>query len=464
MSAALPPNDPEAERAVVSAMLLKPSLVSEWPAWLRVDDFFDGRIRLVVEAIRAVDSSGALVDPTTVSSELRNAGKLNGIGGVPFLAELVDATPAVAHVWEHARIVASKGRIRRVRALALEIAAEAMGEVADVREWLQSVEARLFAATQVSDTEDSISTFAEAVPAEHSALVERSQSDQALDGLSTGFTDLDRKLGGLKAGVKYTIAARPGMGKSALAEAIALNVAAAGYGVAFISLEMPTPQVIQRAICQHASISTQTIAVGKLSDDEWRAEAQAVQHLKLLPIAVDQAGTHTVASVRSSVRRCIAKIQRDNPGIKLGLVVVDYVQIMTATAKGRSRDNDVSELSAGTRLLAKEFDCVVIELSQLNRECEKRPDKRPALSDLRDSGSLEQDSFGILMLYRDEYYHEDSPDKGICEVLVRKVRQGGSTGTVKLGFVGKCTTFTNLARNEYDELGNFADDYGGAYP
>lgn len=460
MSAQLPPNDPEAERAVVSALLLKPSLVSEWPAWLRVDDFFDGRIRTVAEAIRAVDASGSTVDLTTVGTRLRDNGKLNGIGGIPFLAELSDATPAVLHVWEHARIVATKGRVRRVRGLALEIAAEAMGDVGNVREWLQSVEARLFAATQTSDTEDSISTFGEAVPREHDAMVARSRAGIRLDGLSTGFSDLDRKLGGLKPGNKYTLAARPGMGKSALAEAIALNVAHDGHGVAFVSLEMPTSQVVQRAIAQHAGISTQAVAVAKLNKDEWSAEANAVQHLKTLPIAVDQAGTHTVASVRSAVRRCAAKLQREHPNVKLKLIVVDYVQIMTATAKGRSRDNDVSELSTGTRLLAKEFDCAVLELSQLNRDCEKRPDKRPMLSDLRDSGSLEQDSFGILMLYRDEYYHEKSPDKGVCEVLVRKVRQGGSCGTVKLSFLAECTRFGNLASNEYDELGNFADQGG----
>lgn len=461
MSAALPPNDPEAERAVVSAMLLKPSLVSEWPAWLRVEDFFDGRIRLVVEAIRAVDASGAVVDPTTVSSELRSAGKLNGIGGVPFVAELVDATPAVAHVWEHARIVASKGRIRRVRALALEIAAEAMGEVADVREWLQSVEARLFTATQTTDTDDTISTFLESVPREHAAIVERSRSEDKLDGIPTGFSDLDRKLGGLKPGNKYTIAARPGMGKSALAQSIAVNVAAAGHAVAFISLEMPTSQIVQRAIAQHAGIDTQRIASGEIRSDEWQRVTLAVDDLSALPLAVDQAGTHTVASARSAVRRCLAKLQREHSGKKLGLVVFDYVQIMTATAKGRSRDNDVSELSAGTRLLAKEFDCVVLELSQLNREVEKRGDKRPVLSDLRDSGSLEQDSFGILMLYRDDYYNENSQDRGLCDVLIRKLRQGGSCGMVRLKFTPETTRFATLA-SEYDEMGDWADDYGGA--
>jgi replicative DNA helicase len=456
-------HDVDAERAVVSALMIKPSLVSEWPAWLQHTDFFDDRVRLVAEAILGVDAAGGLVDVTTVAAALRASGKLAGIGGAAYLAQLIDATPAVLHVWEHARLVADKARVRRVRALALEIAAEAGGDVGDVRAWLQGAEARLFAATRCAESDDSIATFAEAVPAEHTEMLARAEAGAEIDGISTGFVDLDRRLGGLKPGCKYTVAARPGMGKSAFAESIAVSVAAKSkLGVALISLEMPTAQVVQRAISQHAGIDNRRIATAKLSPGEWVRVTTAVEDLRGLPVAVDQAGTHTVASLRSSVRRCLAKLNRTHPGVKLGLIVVDYVQIMTSTGgKGRSRDNEVSEISTGTRLLAKEFDCAVIELSQLNREVEKRGDKRPVLSDLRDSGSLEQDSFGIMFLYRDDYYDERTADPGVCEVLIRKARQGGATGTVKLVFEPECTRFSNLA-TEYDEYGNFADN-GGQY-
>lgn len=444
----IPPNDPTAERAAVAAVLVNSEALSELSGVVSLDDFYDDRNRRIYAAILELDRRGERIDVVTVLSELRTSSRLEQAGGAPYLADLADATPDVYNVADYGRIVAAKAAVRRVQAVCSQIRAEGYADVGSVPAWLQSAEARMFAATQTEKREETLADMHEVMTAETQAINERNQSGGIITGIKTGFSALDRKINGLKRGVKYTLAARPGIGKTALALNIAVNVASSGWGVVFISIEMPREQLAQRAIAQQASVDTQRIERGAILPGQWADITAAVAYLSKLPMIIDDSGDQTVVSIRSSVRRGLSKLRRMyGEQIQLGLVVIDHLNIVSPEGRrGRSRENDVSEISGGTRALAKEFGSAVLELSQLNRDCEKRPDKRPQLSDLRESGATEQDSFGVFGLYRDDYYKQkDEPLDNTAELLIRKIRQGGACGTVDLMFKGSTTNFYEKA-------------------
>ncbi len=461
MAALVPPNDLDAEAAVLSAVLLEGSL-DRVRDRVAAQDFYADANRKIFAAALELDGAGKPCDLVTVGGLLRDHQRLGQVGGPAYLAQIVDSTPAFAHVSEHARIVRDKARIRRVQDVARVIAAEGYGDTGDVSEWLQGVEARLFRVTGERTDEDSLVTFSELAKSELKRMTERRREKVRVGGLATGFPTLDRKLDGLKRGNKYTVAGRPGTGKTAFALALAINLGRHGLPVVFFSLEMPREQLTERAIAQESKLSTQRVARSDLNDREWAAVARAFSTIASLPIVIDDRGTQTLASVRSSVRRALTRLeQQSGKPAKLALVVVDYLQIMTPLEKkGRSRENEVSDLSAGLRALAREFNCAVLELSQLSRECERRQDKRPILSDLRDSGAIEQDAFGILMLYRDDLYKAEGkePDHRI-EILIRKLRQGGGLGTVKLHFDAESTSFHEFAEDFGSEFDSDADDW-----
>lgn len=459
MSQRVPAHDLLSEASVLSACLLSATAFDDVRAILpSPDTFFSEQHRRIYEAALAVDAGGGKVDTTTVAAWLNEHQRLAQVGGTAYLLHITDATPTVLHVEDHARIVLDRWRVRRVVAEAQAVAAEGYSDVGDTRAWLQSVESRMFSATQAGEREDTVMTMRDAVAEECADMREREHGRKVL-GLRTGLPSVDRKIGGLLRKQKYTLAARPGMGKTACALSIALKVAGHGDAVAFVSLEMPRQQLVQRAIAQDANINTQTVGTAKLTAAQWRDAALAFKRLSDLPIAIDDRGEQTAASIRSSVRRCMSKLAKRGHTAPLGLVIVDYLQIMTPSDKrGRNRENDVAELSNGTRQLAKEFDCAVLELSQLSRQCELRQDKRPVLADLRESGAIEQDSFGVFFLYRDNYYLRDSkPDPSrpdVCEFLIRKIRQGGSCGMVEIGFKADTTAFYELERDDGYEFEN----------
>lgn len=458
MTARLPPHDTDAEAAVLASCLLDRAALDDVAALLPdAAAFFSEPHRRIWEATRAVDAGGGAVDLVSVAHELRATGRLDSVGGMAALAELCDSTPAVANVLDHARIVLDRWSMRRVIDAARVVQAEALaGDVGDVTTWLQGVEARVYEATRRDERQTSLATLRQAVQDESAAMAERKAQRSAL-GIRTGLRDLDAKIGGWMRGLKYTLAARPGMGKTGLALTCALNVAKAGEAVVFVSLEMPRDQLVQRAIAQESGVSTDLIAEAhRMSGDDWTSVARAFKRLGDLPLAIDDAAGQTVASIRSAVRRGMSKLAKEGHSARLGLVVIDYLQLMTPSGKaGRNRENDVAEMSNGTRQLAKEFDCAVLELSQLSRECEKRGDKRPQLSDLRESGAIEQDAFGVLAIYRDGYYAQPKVDSGECEILVLKLRQWGSTGTVRAFFNGPTTAFHDLAQ----EPDGFENDF-----
>jgi replicative DNA helicase len=437
MSTSLPPpNDLDAEAAVLSALLLRPASIADVQQILSPGDFYANANRWIAEAIWALDAAASNVDTVAVASWLRDHERLQQVGGTPYLMQVTDATPAIAHVQDHARIVASLARIRRVQALCGEIRAEGYTANENVAEWLQGVEARVFAATQGTESESTLVTLRDLVSDAHQGLLEPDASPSGA-GVQTKIPGLDRKLRGLDPGNVYLIAARPGHGKTALVEQLAVECAIRGGPVHFASLEMPREQLAVRALSQWSGVAHERIKDRKLWHADWEPVANAVDMLSRLPLTVDDAPVQGVHHVRSAVRRSMQRLAVQ----RMGMIVIDYFQLMlTKTTRNSNRDQELGEVSRGVRAMAKEFECPVLLLSQLNREIEKRKDKRPLLSDLRESGSLEADAFGIIFVYREDCYRDNDEQDGKAEIIVGKNR-GGATGSVMCNYKAETMRF-----------------------
>lgn len=460
----VPANDLAAESVILADCVLHNDDIDKVRAIIKPDDFYATANQRIFEAICEIYDSGKPVDIVTLAGNLRNSGKLSQVGGAKALADLLDNESATAHVETHARTVASCALIRRVQRVCQTLVAEAYGGIENVSEWLLEADAKVYSATRNKLLEQSLFTIGEATEEELKNLKERSDSKNTLSGITTGFRDLDRQIGGWKRGCKYTIAARPGMGKTSLLLNHALAAAKAGHGVVVVSLEMPREQLVLRALAQLAHVDGKALDTGKLSGAQWKDILEAAEVLKSLPIVIEDSGTHNPASLRNCVREGFRKLQKKfGDQIDLALVAIDYVQIMNGTEKkGQTRENEVAEISNGNRLLAKTLNCAVLELSQLNRNVEQRPDKRPIMADLRESGAIEQDSFGIIMVYRDDVYKQPGaqPDNE-AELIVKKIRQGGSCGIVRVKFDGPTTNFfdADTVATEFEDIGQ--DGYHG---
>lgn len=475
----VPPSNLDAEAAVLSAILLDPAAFDGVQEILQPSHFYADANRRIYEAVVDLNSNGRPVDIVSVAGFLRDRGRLQQVGGSPYLAQLSDATPAAAHVEEHAQIVREKWRMRQLIVTCQGIVAEGYGDVGDGATWIQNAEARVYATIQHERADETMSTLGEAAVATLTAAqAQAARGRKGITGYSTGLGRLDRQIDGLQPGCLYTLAARPGMGKTGLAMQIAVNIAQGAAerpwcqaqpsrAAVVVSVEMPREQLACRTVAQLADVDATRLARGNLSRQEWKAATDAAQVCSEIPLVIDEAGTQTAASIRSSVRRGFTKIRKRWGQIQPGIIVVDYVQIIAGdeSSKRRNRENEISEISGALRRMAKEFNCPLLMLSQLNRECEKRPDKRPQLSDLRDSGAIEQDSFGVLMLFRADQYQDKSQHDGSAEVLVRKIRQGGSCGAVELQFKGETMNFFEPppTSSEYDEFDDIADDGFGRY-
>lgn len=451
-----PPCDLDAEAAVLSACLLSGAAVAEARAILVPEAFYADANRRIFEAVLAEDDATGKVDVTLVASRLRDSGRLEQVGGTVYLGQLIDATPAVAHVEEHARIVAQKARVRGVIATCQRLAAEGYGDVGDPDAWCADAAGEVARAADASATDDTLVLAGEAGPGIWETIQKRAQDPALAPGVRTGFRGLDRRLGGgLRNGCQYCVAGRPGHGKTAFALGCAVNVAGDGFGVVFVSCEMPLEQLVCRAISQIGAIDGGKLEAGDMSRQEWADAALACEKWNALPIAIDDRPAQTSAGIRATVRRAVAKLRKRWPHIKLGLVVVDYIQILRGDRRrGDSREQEVSELSKSLMWLAKELDCPVMTLSQLNRETVKRPGEY-RLSDLRESGAIEQDNFGVLFVHRDDAdQQDDTKHNGEAQVIVGKLRQGGRIGIEQLHFKGPCTRFYEVA----DEYSGIADN------
>ena len=440
----VPPNDLDAESTVLSACMLDSDAFNKVQSFLKPEHFYATGNQYIYQAICDLNAIGKPTDAVAVAGQLRETGHLQKSGGTPYLASLCDSTPAMRNIETHARTVVEKHARRLLITTCQQIATEGYSDKQTLSDYLLDAESKVFDVTRLrGDNTSKAVTLGDATIHEFESMRERAKNPEVLPGITTGFPSLDRKIGGWRRGAKYTLAARPGQGKSALLLNFAVAAAESGHGVIVLSLEMPREQLVQRIIAQMSNVRGEDMdRPHRLTSAQWRDITAAVERMTKLPIVVVDSSSQTAASIRAAVREGKRLLKRKiNESIEIGLVAIDYIQIMTGEGKG-TRENEVAAMSGANRALAKDENCAVLELSQLNRGVENREDKRPGMADLRESGSLEQDSFGIIMLYRDDYYKptEAIPD-GFAELLIRKIRQYGSTGVIKVKFDGPTTNF-----------------------
>jgi replicative DNA helicase len=439
----LQPFDEEAEIAVLGACTMNdPIAVAQVLETLVESDFYLERHRFVFRAIESLFSRSSPVETVTVQAELRDHGLLDKAGGVPFLSELLDAVPTTANVHYHARIVRDHSTRRRMIAAGTDIVR--LGHAQDGRsasELLDAAGGLMYSASQ-RESGGLVAVRKAMMPA--FAIIERAQDAKGgITGVGTGYYDLDEMTGGWQKGNLIVVAARPSMGKTALTTGVTLHAAIQQrVGVAVFSLEMTKEELVQRMLCHEALVDLGGMLRGRMQEDEYVRLAHAATPLSSAPIWIDDTPDLTITQIRAKARRL--KVEQPD----MGLVVVDYLQLMRGD--GENRTQEVSGISRGLKALAKELALPVIALSQLSRKCEERSDKRPMLSDLRESGAIEQDADIVAFLYRPEKYYGTTDSKGNniqghAELIVSKQRNG-PTGTVPLFFRDYCARFENMAK------------------
>jgi replicative DNA helicase len=438
----VPPHNLEAEESLLGAMLLsRDAITSAVEQHVETSDFYKPGHGHIYEAIQSLHGQGEPADPVTVAEELRRADLLDMVGGRGKLLELQASTPASANAAHYARIVNELALLRRLIGVAGDIAEMGYDTPDDVTETLDRAEALVFevAEHRVSDT---MTGIRDALQDTLDNLESRYGDDSDLIGIPTGYTDLDRVLHGLQPQNLVILAARPGMGKTALSLGIARNVATqTGRPVVFFSMEMGTLELTKRILAMEARVDATRLWTAKLSEPDWGKISHAVGRLAEAQLFIDDNPHCTVMEMRAKARRLRARFG------DLGLVIVDYIQLMQSsnTKRVENRQVEVSEISRGLKILARELECPVIALSQLNRQLEYRQDKRPMLADLRESGGLEQDADVVMFIYRDEIYNPESDDRGKAEVIIAKHRNG-PTGKAELAFLPQRAEFENMAR------------------
>ncbi len=445
------PHDLVAEASVLGAMLLSRTAIADVVEILDSEHFYRPANGHIYAAILALYGSGQPVDAVTVANELTAAGLLDAIGGVKVLYSLQGEVPAVSNAGAYARIVEEKALLRRTIDVSNVIADMAYSTPDDVGKMIDEAEALMYEVGQrrLTGTTYEIRDLLSENLDKLEMLYEKGD---AVTGLPTGFVDLDRLMAGLQPSAMYVVGARPGMGKTAFLLGLATHAAKTGFPVLLFSLEMSSLELSQRILCSEAKVDSTRIKTGNLHEDDWTRIAQATGTLHDAPIYIDDHPQTSVMEIRAKARRLKSSIGN------LGLVAVDYVQLMSGRASAENRQQEVSEISRNLKILARELECPVIALAQLNRKLEERADKRPMLSDLRESGSLEQDADAVFFLYREELYNPESPDQGMAEVIVAKHRSG-PTGTVKLAFLGRFTRFENMAYRPEPQAGPGPDDF-----
>jgi replicative DNA helicase len=438
-SGRVPPHNLQAEESVLGALLLSRDAIGVvGEAGLNVRDFYSPAHQHIFDSIRSLYSSSGPVDVVTVADELRRHGLLDEVGGIERLNELQNATPSVSGAEHYARIVMDTALLRRLIHTAGEITDIAFSEPDDVVKAVDLAESKMFEVAE-QRTADTTRQIDELLNETMEDLESKFENDVAITGVATGYDDLDELLSGLQPSTLNIVGARPAMGKTAFGLGMATHVAKhSGHPVLVFSLEMGHAELTQRILSSEAKVDSTKLRTGRLTESDWSKIGLAVGRLEV-PLFLDDNPQVTVMEIRAKARRVLA-----NHG-GLSLIVIDYLQLMSGTGPSENRQLEVSEISRNLKILARELQVPIVALSQLSRNLEARADKRPMLSDLRESGSLEQDSDVVMFLYRDEVYHPDSPDKGSAEVIVAKHRSG-PIGTKRLVFLGQYTRFDNAAR------------------
>ena len=431
----LPPQDIDAERSVLGAMLLEDGAVSETMSLIKPDDFYRPAHARIFEAMLVLYERSEPIDEVTVSSRLKTSGLLEGVGGSAYLASLTESVPTAANVGYYAKIVRNRALTRRLINAATAIAGSGYDGGGDIDVLLDQAEAKIFEITSAREHRGFV-VLKEIVKGAFKQIEKLYENKEPITGISTGFSDLDKITSGFQPGDLIIVAGRPSMGKTAFALGMAQNASKHSQKpVAVYSLEMSKEQLVMRMLCSEARIDSQRLRGGQLKDQDWPKLARAAGVLAESPLYIDDTGSISILEMRAKARRLQAEKG-------LGLIVVDYLQLMRGRSGNEGREREISEISRGLKALAKELSVPVVALSQLNRSLEQRQDKRPVLSDLRESGAIEQDADVICFVYRDEYYNPESEDKGIAEVIIGKQRNG-PTDTVKLRFFREFTRFDN---------------------
>lgn len=433
----IPPHQVEAEQSLLGGILIDSDGLPVALEILKGDEFYRPNHRIIFRAMQDLFDRNEPIDLVTVSTHLATQNLLEEVGGAVYLAALAEAVPSAANVGSYAGIIHEKALLRRLLQAANEISARCYGKVADVREVLNEAEAAVFAVTQGS-LRSGFYSLKDVIKKSIEDIERLQEFRESVSGVPSHFTDLDRMTAGFQPSDLIIIAARPSMGKTAFALNIMRNAALeSGVPVGFFSLEMSKEQLAMRLLCAEARVDSQKLRSGFLSRDECGKMLLAAGHFQEAPIYIDDTPAISPMELRAKSRRMMA-----DKG--LGMVMVDYLQLMRGRDSVERREQEISEISRSLKALAKELNIPVIALSQLNRKVEERGDKRPMLSDLRESGAIEQDADVIAFIYRDEVYNPTTADKGIAEIIIGKQRNG-PTGRVKLAYINSYTKFENLA-------------------
>jgi replicative DNA helicase len=437
-TAPIPPQNLDAEESVLGAMMLSPGAIGAVSEILDAGDFYRESHGKIYRAALALYARGEPVDAITLVDELEQRGELEDTGGRSRVHELAALVPASANAGHYARIVREMATLRGLIRAGSEISQlgwERIGEPADLVDRAEQIVFDL-SQSRVSTEFSHIETLLKESFERITALYE---AGEEITGVPAGFRDVDRLTSGFQPGNLVIVAARPSMGKSAFGLCIAANIAIRHQvPIALFTLEMSKAEVTQRLMCSEAKVESQRLRSGKLAPDDWPRLTAACDKLAKAPIYVDDTGSITMMEIRSKARRLKSKEPT------LGLIIVDYLQLMTSGASVENRVQEVSQISRNLKILARDLDVPILAMSQLSRAVEQRHDKRPILSDLRESGSIEQDADLVAFIYRDEYYNDDSPDQGLAEVILAKHRNG-PTGIEKLSFLKRYAKFADLA-------------------
>lgn len=435
----VPPHDIEAEQAVIGSMLTDKDSVISAVEVLKEEDFYREDNKVIYSAIMNLYNRGEPVDIITLKDELVSLGKFESVGGLEYLAELPEKVPTTANVEKYIKIVEEKSMLRTLIKTANELIVLGYDQTQEVEDIMDVAEKKIFNVMQRKN-QKGYSSMKDILVESFTQLEELYNRKQHITGVPTGFADLDYKTAGLHNSDLILVAARPAMGKSAFALNIASNAAVrANVPVAIFSLEMSKEQMGNRILCSEAMVDSNKVRTGKIEDEDWTKLAMASGELSESQIFIDDTPGISIMEIRAKCRKM--KLEKN-----IGLVVIDYLQLVQGSnKKSGSREQEISEISRSLKILAKEINVPVIALSQLSRAPEQRPDHRPMLSDLRESGAIEQDADIVMFLYRDDYYNEESEKKNIAEVIIAKHR-AGSTGTVELLWLGNYTKFANIEK------------------
>ncbi|MCP5268708.1 MAG: replicative DNA helicase [Zoogloeaceae bacterium] len=439
----IPPHSVEAEQSVIGGLLLDNSAYDKISDLISDTDFYRDEHRRIFRAVQRMLERAKPVDVVTVAEALDAAGETEHTGGLAYLGELAQNTPSAANIRRYGEIVRERAILRQLVTAGDEIASSALNPLGrEPKTLLDEAEAKVFA---IAESGMRHQTGFQHINPLLTQVVERIQelhdrdNPSDITGIPTGYNDLDKMTSGLQPGDLVIVAGRPSMGKTSLALNMAEHVAI-DYGapVAVFSMEMGGAQLAMRMLASVGRLNQQNVRTGKLNDDEWSRLSYALGKIHEKAIYIDETPALNPIDLRARARRLHRQCG------KLGLIVIDYLQLMSGSSAGENRATEISEISRSLKGLAKELECPVIALSQLNRSLEQRPNKRPVMSDLRESGAIEQDADVIMFIYRDEVYNPDSQEKGTAEIIIGKQRNG-PIGTVRLSFLGEYTRFENFA-------------------